>query len=243
MGDRVGKWIQAQLKTAGYDIILIDPLETELPLLKQPIHFIEKYDGPESVPENLSALKVTGIAMAEFVILTIERCHQIHGLVCCSSFEKEMYANWMVDKTNFHFPCVTLHLPSSICLQKKIESADCFVFVTSEYNRTLPPALTNFMDHFPPSLFYHRPSAIVSYSIGSQGGIAANMALRGFLCEFGCAPIPANMTISDVSSRISEKGDVVDDADLQGQGKKMLDQLAWYARALKDAKVKSEVPC
>ena len=115
--------------------------------------------------------------------------------------------------------------------------------MTSEYNRTLPPALTNFMDHFPPSLFYHRPSAIVSYSIGSQGGIAANMALRGFLCEFGCAPIPANMTISDVSSRISEKGDVVDDADLQGQGKKMLDQLAWYARALKDAKVKSEVPC
>ena len=52
----------------------------------------------------------------------------------------------------------------------------------------MPPALTNLMDHFPPSLFYHRPSAIVSYSVGGQGGIAANMALRGFLCEFGQFP-------------------------------------------------------
>lgn len=182
MGDRVGKWMQAEMKEAGHELILIDPLETDLPLLKQPIHFIEKYDGPEMVPAKLTALK------------------------------------------------------------EKIESADCFIFVTSEYNRTLPPALTNFMDHFPPSLFYHRPSAIVSYSIGSQGGIAANMALRGFLCEFGCAPIPINLAISDVSSRISEKGDVIDDEDLKGKGKKMMDQLAWYARALKEAKLKREVP-
>jgi len=182
MGDRVGKWMQAELKEAGHDIVLIDPLETDLPLLKQPIHFIEKYDGPEMVPEKLTALK------------------------------------------------------------EKIESADCFVFVTSEYNRTLPPALTNFMDHFPPSLFHHRPSAIVSYSIGSQGGIAANMALRGFLCEFGCAPIPINLAISDVSSRVSEEGAVLDDEDLKLKGKKMMDQLAWYARAFKDAKIKKEVP-
>ena len=88
MGDRVGKWIQAQLKTAGYDIILIDPLETELPLLKQPIHFIEKYDGPESVPENLSALKVSGFTVTLFVTLSIERRHQIHALDCCLSFER-----------------------------------------------------------------------------------------------------------------------------------------------------------
>ena len=89
MGDRVGKWIQAQLKTAGYDIILIDPLETELPLLKQPIHFIEKYDGPESVPENLSALKVSGFGMAQFVSLTIERRRQILVWTCCLSFERD----------------------------------------------------------------------------------------------------------------------------------------------------------
>ena len=183
MGDRVGKWMQSELKEAGHEVILIDPLEADLPLLKQPIHFIEKYDGPEMVPEKLTALKA------------------------------------------------------------KIESADCFIFVTSEYNRTLPPALTNFMDHFPPSLFYHRPSAIVSYSIGSQGGIAANMALRGFLCEFGCAPIPLNLAVSDVSSRVSEKGDVADDEDLKLKAKKMTEQLGWYARALKDAKLKKDVPC
>jgi len=183
MGDRVGKWMQAELKEAGHEVILIDPLEADLPLLKQPIHFIEKYNGPENVPAHLTALK------------------------------------------------------------EKIDSADCFVFVTSEYNRTLPPALTNFMDHFPPALFYHRPSAIVSYSVGGQGGIAANMALRGFLCEFGCAPIPMNIAVGDVSTRVSEKGDVGEDEELKTKGKKMVEQLAWYARALKDAKLKKEVPC
>ena len=68
------------------------------------------------------------------------------------------------------------------------------------------------------------------------------MALRGFLCEFGCAPIPINLAISDVSSRVSEEGAVLDDEGLKGKGKKMMDQLAWYARALKDAKLKKEVP-
>ena len=126
--------------------------------------------------------------------------------------------------------------------QEKIESADCFVFVTSEYNRTLPPALTNFMDHFPTSLFHHRPSAIVSYSIGNKGGIAANVALRSFLCEFGCAPIPINLSVSDVSSRVTEKG-VVDDEKLKDKAKKMVDQLGWYANALKEAKLKKDVPC
>ena len=53
MGDRVGKWMQAELKEAGHEVILIDPLEADLPLLKQPIHFIEKYDGPENVPAHL----------------------------------------------------------------------------------------------------------------------------------------------------------------------------------------------
>lgn len=130
-----------------------------------------------------------------------------------------------------------------IISQEKIESADCFIFVTSEYNRTLPPALTNLMDHFPPSLFHHRPSAIVSYSVGSKGGIVANMDLRGFLCEFGCAPIPMNLTIGDVSTRLSEEGNVTDDEELSKKGKKMVDQLAWYARALKDAKVDRPVPC
>jgi len=181
MGDRVGKWMQAELKEAGHEVILIDPLEIDLPLLKQPIHFIEKYDGPEKVPANLKQLK------------------------------------------------------------EKIESADAFVFVTAEYNRTLPPALTNFMDHFPPTLFHHRPSAIVSYSIGSQGGMAANMALRGFLCEFGCAPIPINCAIGDVSSNINEEGNVSEDR-LKDKGKKMVDQLGWYAKALKEAKTKKEVP-
>ena len=35
-----------------------------------------------------------------------------------------------------------------------------------EYNRSAPPALTNFLDHFPPSSFSFKPTAIFTYSIG-----------------------------------------------------------------------------
>ena len=52
-----------------------------------------------------------------------------------------------------------------------------------------------------------------------------------------------NIAVGDVSTRVSEKGDVGEDEDLKTKGKKMIEQLAWYARALKDAKLKKEVPC
>ena len=51
---------------------------------------------------------------------------------------------------------------------QQIEQADGFVIVSSEYNCSLPPALSNMMDHFPPASYRHRPCSIVTYSMGNQ---------------------------------------------------------------------------
>jgi hypothetical protein len=67
------------------------------------------------------------------------------------------------------------------------------------------------------------------------------MALHGFLCKFGCAPIPLNCTTSNVSTVVSEDGKVSDER-LKTKGPKMVAQLTWYAHALKDAKLVKEVP-
>ena len=49
-------------------------------------------------------------------------------------------------------------------LENKIKEADGYVIVSGEYNESIPPALTNMMDHFPPRAYAFKPCAIVSYS-------------------------------------------------------------------------------
>ncbi len=52
-------------------------------------------------------------------------------------------------------------------LLPKITDAAGFVIVSAEYNATVPPALTNIMDYFPPASYRHKPASIVSYSMGN----------------------------------------------------------------------------
>src|SRR5919204_5872506 len=69
-----------------------------------------------------------------------------------------------------------------------IVPADGIVVVSGEYNHSIPPALSNLLDHFLEEYFF-RPSAIVCYSAGSFGGGGAAMQLRGMLCEVGNASL------------------------------------------------------
>ena len=68
-------------------------------------------------------------------------------------------------------PIFMVQDPSKIpaFLQKasqEIASADGFIFLSAEYHSSIPPALTNMVDHFAPWDFLHKPSAIITYSIG-----------------------------------------------------------------------------
>ena len=51
-------------------------------------------------------------------------------------------------------------------LKQKIVDADAYIVVSGEYNHTIPPGLTNMIDHFPTSAFGYKPSGIVCYSPG-----------------------------------------------------------------------------
>ena len=52
-----------------------------------------------------------------------------------------------------------------------IKSADALLVVSSEYNCSIPPALTNVMDYFPPSSYRHKPAGIICYSMGNNAKI------------------------------------------------------------------------
>lgn len=62
-------------------------------------------------------------------------------------------------------------------LQKIIQDADGYVPIIPEYNHSVSSALKNILDYFLEEYFF-KPSAIISYSVGSFGGVVAGNHLR-----------------------------------------------------------------
>jgi NAD(P)H-dependent FMN reductase len=120
-----------------------------------------------------------------------------------------------------------------------IKAADAFIIVSGEYNHSIPPALSNLLDHFLEEYFW-RPSAIVCYSAGTFGGVRAAMQLRAMLCELGTPSIPSLLPVPTVQDAFDDEGHPHDESYHQRAGR-FLDELEWYARALKTAR-QSGVP-
>ena len=108
--------------------------------------------------------------------------------------------------------------------------ADAFVVVSAEYNHSVPPALSNTLDHFLEEYFW-RPSGIVTYSVTRFGGVRAAMQLRAMLAELGTPSIPSLLPIGDVAHMIAEDG-TTGDAHLTKAASRFVAELQWYAEAL-----------
>lgn len=115
-------------------------------------------------------------------------------------------------------------------------SVDGFIIVSGEYNHGPPPALMNLLDHFLEEYFF-RPSGIVCYSAGSFGGVRAAMQLRMSLAEMGMASIPSIYPVPRVGQAFQDDGTPTD-AAAHGGIKRFLDELDWYAEALRDRRAK-----
>jgi NAD(P)H-dependent FMN reductase len=119
-------------------------------------------------------------------------------------------------------------------LAQRIKGADAFIIVTGEYNHSIPPALSNLLDHFLEEYFW-RPSAIVCYSAGAFGGVRAAIQLRAMLCELGMPSIPSILPVPSVQDAFDDNGHPRDDA-YHRRAARFLDELEWYAHALKAAR-------
>jgi NAD(P)H-dependent FMN reductase len=124
-------------------------------------------------------------------------------------------------------------------LAGQIRSADGIVVVSAEYNHSIPPALSNLLDHFLEEYFW-RPSAIACYSAGPFGGVRAAMQLRAMLGELGMPSIPSLFPVPKVQDAFDLDGTAKDPASA-GRVAKFLGELEWYAGALKAARA-SGVP-
>ncbi len=165
-----------------------------------------------------------GIKAARFIVRKLgERGHEVELLdaqVLGLPLLDRMYKEYEQGSAPAPLDAIAAHL----------RRADGFVIVTGEYNHGVPPGLSNLLDHFLEEWFW-RPSAIVSYSGGSFGGVRAAVHLRAMLGELGMPSIPSIFAVPAVQDTFDDAG-TPRDPKWERRVTKFLDELEWYARAL-----------
>lgn len=159
----------------------------------------------------------------------------------CEVFDPQKMDFPMINKTNAMYPDFTQAPKWHQDALQKIQAADGYVVVSPEYNNSIPPALSNMMDHFVNRTYIYKPCSIVTYSFGKFGGIRAAMQLRAFLGELGMVTPQWIFAIPFVQNALNENGEPQSQDVVQG-GEKMLKELEWFTRALKRAREEYGVP-
>lgn len=121
-------------------------------------------------------------------------------------------------------------------LAQIIRKADGYLIVSAEYNHSIPPALSNLLDHFLEEYFF-KPSAIMCYSAGHFGGVRAAMQLRSMLAEMGMSSIPSILPVPKVEEAFEEDGNPKEPRYYK-RAERFLNEFEWYITALKNARAK-----
>lgn len=119
--------------------------------------------------------------------------------------------------------------------QKKVASFDGFIFITAEYNNSITAALKNALDYAYVE-WNRKPAAYFSY--GSAGGARAVQHLREIGIELQMAPVRHSVLVqgNDFYPIMNGQKQVKDLPYLEPLTNTMLDQLSWWAYALKAAR-------
>ncbi|MDB5164975.1 MAG: NAD(P)H-dependent oxidoreductase [Candidatus Saccharibacteria bacterium] len=124
----------------------------------------------------------------------------------------------------------------------KINEFDAYIFVTPEYNHSIPGELKNVFDYMTWEL-KRKPAAVASH--GTVGGARAAMQLKEILSEGQAIVIPNFSAVHGISELITDDG-VLDATAAanpygpQGQLDALLAELKWYSDVLSAARTSAE---
>ncbi|MEP7303504.1 MAG: NAD(P)H-dependent oxidoreductase [Caldimonas sp.] len=100
--------------------------------------------------------------------------------------------------------------PATVAFKQAIAAADALLFVTPEYNRSVPGVLKNAIDvgsrPYGKSVWSGKPGAVISVSPGAMGGFGANHHLRQSLVFLDVPAMP------QPEAYVGGAGDLFDDA-------------------------------
>lgn len=125
----------------------------------------------------------------------------------------------------------------------KLAEFEAYVFVTPEYNHSVPGVLKNAID-FVDWQLQHKPAAVVSH--GSAGGARAEVALKEILSESRMVPMSTvpGVAMTGMSEKIDDEGNLSEAEKANPYGPQsaletLLKDLQWYSDALSAARAKS----
>ena len=119
--------------------------------------------------------------------------------------------------------------------QKKVAEFDGYIFVTAEYNHSISGVLKNALDYAYPE-WNRKPAAFVGY--GAVGAARAIEQLRLICIELQMAPTRTGVHIQggDFIAVWRQGKSLTELEYLQPNVTAMLDELAWWTKALKRAR-------
>jgi len=119
-------------------------------------------------------------------------------------------------------------------LGRQIGDADAFVVVTPEYNHGYPAALKSLIDSIGAE-WHAKPVAFVSYG-GISGGIRAAEQLRQVFAEMHAVTIRDSVMLPMAWDQFDENGKLLNADRVERQMNTVLNRLAWWANALREAR-------
>ncbi|WP_137989424.1 NADPH-dependent FMN reductase [Streptomyces vilmorinianum] len=146
----------------------------------------------------------------------------------------------VVDLADIDLPTSLSHRPDAAVraelakVSPVLAAADAFVVLTPEYNHSFPASLKSLIDwHF--GEWQAKPVGFVSYG-GMSGGLRAVEQLRQVYAEMHAVTVRDTVSFHHAHTHFDEDGRHKDPTAPDAAAKSMLDQLAWWADALRDAK-------
>ena len=112
-----------------------------------------------------------------------------------------------------------------------IEDADAFIVVTPEYNHSYPASLKHAVD-LAHGEWKRKPVAFVSYG-GVSGGLRAVEHLRGVFAELHATTVRESVSFHGPWNGFGEHDQPADPASARQAVTVMVDDLVWWARALR----------
>ena len=125
---------------------------------------------------------------------------------------------------------------------QKLKEADAVIFITTEYNHSIPGVLKNAIDNvFVSFALRNKPAAFVGYSGGPIAAARAVEHLAHIVIEAEMAPLRNTVLIGGVGNAFGEDTNPVDPTTDVAMSI-MLDDLAWWADALTPARAAGMLP-
>lgn len=140
----------------------------------------------------------------------------------------------VIDLAGMDFPPSMAGSPDVEDFARRIDAAEAVVVVTPEYNHSYPGPLKTAIDSLGRQ-WHAKPVGLVSYG-GISGGLRAVEPLRVVFAELHAMTIRETVSFHGAWGQFDEDGEPIDAEGVNEAANVMLDQLAWWARALIEAK-------